>query len=133
MKKVQLRQKTRKERERESRVDWLTVAWDTLVACVMLAAAAAASSTLTGALAELPLIKYAPPPPLTTASWGRKENDPHGRVHIRIYATELLLLQSNADHTFNVLRRAHLLVKPKPLSVTRIIVIPLFIKLLIYI
>lgn len=48
---------------------WLTVACETLVACVMFAAAAAASSTVTVALPELPLIKYAPPPPLTTASY----------------------------------------------------------------
>ena len=47
----------------------LTVAWETLVACVIFAAAAAASSTVTAVLPELPLIKYAPPPPLTTVSY----------------------------------------------------------------
>lgn len=47
----------------------LTVACETLVACVMFAAAAAASSTVTVAPPELPLIKYAPPPPLTTDSY----------------------------------------------------------------
>lgn len=50
---------------------WLTVACETLVACVTLAEAAVASSMLTGALDELPLIMYAPPPPLTTASYER--------------------------------------------------------------
>lgn len=39
------------------------------MACVIFAAAAAASSTVTAALPELPVIKYAPPPPLTTASY----------------------------------------------------------------
>lgn len=45
---------------------WLTVAWETLVACVTFAAV---SSTVTVVPPELPLIKYAPPPPLTTASY----------------------------------------------------------------
>lgn len=35
----------------------------------MFAAAAAASSTVTAVPPELPLIKYAPPPPLTTVSY----------------------------------------------------------------
>lgn len=45
------------------------MAWETLVACVIFAAAAAASSTVTVVPPELPLIKYAPPLPLTTASY----------------------------------------------------------------
>lgn len=64
----------------------LTVAWETLVACVMFAAAAAASSTVTVVPPELPLIKYAPPPPLTTVSYQTTQDtnsslNPNYKIH----------------------------------------------------